>query len=267
VQNLGSVVVRLVFWPIEKGAYRAFSETTGGQVSTDDNKKGPDASVHRHIPQLQLLLRIVMLCACLACSFGPSYSFSAIHVLLTSRWSSTTAPAVLGAYCFYLLFLAVNGVSEAYIHARMTPSELLVSNLMMVAIVVAQTLCILGAHQLGESCIALVVIDCASMAARIAVAVWYIYRWHKGYHGPWTAWMPSPASLLALACAAAVLHVSNRAMQSHLDAFSLQQRLPVSMRRHIAVGICTLGVVLLLWCWTERAILVQLRPVVKRHKD
>jgi oligosaccharide translocation protein RFT1 len=46
----------------------------------------------------------------------------------SQRWSETDAPRALGAYCFYILLLAVNGILEAFVHAvaksRCAPSAL-----------------------------------------------------------------------------------------------------------------------------------------------
>lgn len=51
VQNLGSVVVRMVFWPVENAAFRSFSDA--GASGTE----GKEEQTHQHVPQLQLLLR------------------------------------------------------------------------------------------------------------------------------------------------------------------------------------------------------------------
>lgn len=274
VQNLGSLVVRLVFWPIENAAFRAFSEAPKSRTETApaDTSQGSIAAEtqghqeHTHIPRMQLLLRIVVLCSSLACTFGPNYSFAAIHVLLSHRWSSTAAPDVLAAYCGYLLCLAVNGVCEAYVHATMTPGDLMRSNVAMVAIVLLQAGCIAASHMLGESCVMLVMIDCASMLARITVACFYISKWHKHYKGSWFAWVPAPGSMLALAVAAAVTNTSNRVFSSLTDE-QLGQRLPQPMLKHIAVGGGVLCCVLLCWMRTERGLFREMRGILHRHQD
>jgi oligosaccharide translocation protein RFT1 len=214
-----------------------------------------------------MLLRIVVLCASLACTFGPNYSFTAIHVLLSHTWSSTAAPTVLSAYCGYLLCLAVNGVCEAYVHATMTPGDLMSSNIAMVAIVSLQAVSIAASHSLGESCLALVAIDCVSMIARILVACGYIRKWHKHYKGSWFAWVPAPASLLALAVAAVATTASNRAMLANMPDEHLGQRLPPAMMLHIAVGAGVLCCVLLYWSRTERGLFKEMRRMMKSHHD
>ena len=278
VQNLGSLVVRLVFWPIENAAFRAFSEapatTSNARAASTDASSESSAlegtqvhQDHTHIPRMQILLRTVVLCASLACTFGPNYSFVAIHVLLSHRWSSTAAPTVLAAYCGYLLCLAVNGVCEAYVHATMTPGDLMRSNAAMVAIVLLQAGCIAASYRLGESCVMLVAIDSVSMLARITVAGIYIRKWHRHYKGSWLAWVPAPGSVLALAAAAAATHVSNRRMFDSLADEQMTQRLPMPMLKHVAVGGGVLCCVLMCWVRTERGLLREMRVVMKRHKD
>lgn len=271
VQNLGSLVVRLVFWPIENAAFRAFSEAPAAESTIRGSQSGSSSPrrllEHAHIPRMLLLLRIVVLCASLACAFGPNYSFAAIHVLLSHRWSSTVAPTVLAAYCGYLLCLAVNGVCEAYVHATMTAGDLMKSNVAMVSIVIVQAGCIAASQRLGESCVMLVAIDSASMLARIAVACFYMRKWHRHYKGSWFAWVPGPGSMLALAVAAAGTNFSNRLMLSRLTEAQLLERMPSPMLIHIAVGVGALGCVLLCWRRTERQLAQQVLGVLRPHQD
>jgi len=42
-------------------------------------------------------------------TFGPNFSFLLLHLLYTEVYSQTSAPAVLGWYCIYVLFMALNG--------------------------------------------------------------------------------------------------------------------------------------------------------------
>lgn len=261
VQNLGSGVVRMVFWPVENAAFRAFSDAEPSETEITQAQK------HRHLPQLQLLLRAVLLAALLACSFGPNYAFAAVHVLLSHSWSSTDAPTVLAAYTAYLLCLAANGVLEAYIHARMSAKELMLSNGSMVAVVLMQAGCIAFAKQFGESCVALVVIECLSMLLRIATALWFVMRWHRQYSGPKMAWMPSWGTLLVLAGAAFVTRLSNQRMLANLDDADLQQRLPRPLLEHLALGGAVLGCVILSWLQLEADALKSIRSKGKQHAE
>eukprot|EP00892_Ulva_mutabilis_P001411 jgi/Ulvmu1/11270/UM073_0042.1 len=262
VQNLGSVVVRMVFWPVENAAFRSFSDTAAA-----DEKENQPSQRHWHLPQLQLLVKAVLLAALLACAFGPNYAFAAIHVLLSHSWSSTEAPTVLAAYTAFLLCIAINGVLEAYIHARMSPKELMLSNGVMIAIVMLQAGGIAASKQLGESCVSLVAIDCFSMLLRIVTALWYMSTWHRHYSGPKLAWMPSLGTVVVLAGAAFVTWLSNQRMISNLGDQDLQHRLPRALLEHVAIGVAVLGCVFLSWLRFESDALRSLRPSRREHED
>lgn len=43
-----------------------------------------------------------------------------LRIVYGQRWAATEAPAALAWYCSYILLLAVNGVTEAYVHGIAT---------------------------------------------------------------------------------------------------------------------------------------------------
>jgi hypothetical protein len=51
-------------------------------------------------------------------TYGASYSYFLIRILYGRRWSDhTDAAAVLSLYCGYVLVMAINGTTEAYVHS------------------------------------------------------------------------------------------------------------------------------------------------------
>ncbi len=153
VQNLGSLVARIVFLPVEESSFAEFSRL----LSVADIQQS-DTDIRRRRLQeastlLSLLLKFVGMIGAfrffksgaLACrhqarpaglvfvAFGPAYSFLALHTLYGARWSSTAAPAALSAYCLYVLLLAVNGISEAFVFSAISPSQLTAYNLWLAA--------------------------------------------------------------------------------------------------------------------------------------
>ncbi|KAG5558349.1 hypothetical protein RHGRI_008316 [Rhododendron griersonianum] len=61
-------------------------------------------------------------------AFGPSYSYSLIRLLYGQKWSDGEASSVLRYYCLYVIVLAMNGTSEAFLHAVATENQLKRSN-------------------------------------------------------------------------------------------------------------------------------------------
>lgn len=61
-------------------------------------------------------------------AFGPSYSYALIRLLYGQKWSDGEAPTALRYYCLYIIVLAMNGTSEAFLHAVANESQLKKSN-------------------------------------------------------------------------------------------------------------------------------------------
>ncbi|XP_044504450.1 protein RFT1 homolog isoform X2 [Mangifera indica] len=61
-------------------------------------------------------------------AFGPSYSYSLIRLLYGQNWSDGEALIALKYYCLYIIVLAMNGTSEAFLHAVATEDQIKHSN-------------------------------------------------------------------------------------------------------------------------------------------
>lgn len=73
-------------------------------------------------------LKLVMLIGLVFMAFGPSYSYSLIRLLYGRKWSDGEASTALRYYCLYIIFLAMNGTSEAFLHAVANENQLKRSN-------------------------------------------------------------------------------------------------------------------------------------------
>ncbi|KAH0907769.1 hypothetical protein HID58_039596, partial [Brassica napus] len=76
-------------------------------------------------------LKLVMLIGLIFMAFGPSYSYSLIRLLYGEKWSDGEASFALQFYCLYIIVLAMNGTSEAFLHAVGTEDQLKRSNDML----------------------------------------------------------------------------------------------------------------------------------------
>jgi oligosaccharide translocation protein RFT1 len=226
------------------------------------------SKIEQSVAMLQTLHRFVLLIAAVALVFGPAYAFAAVHLLLSHRWSSTEAPALLALYCIYLLFLAVNGVAEAYTHARMSSKELSAANGFLAAVTLTQAAAMVAARGLGLGCNALVVLDAASMAVRIVYAYRYIHRNCAGNVGKLSAWVPAAGSWAALGLTAAVLHASKVTCSVQLTSLDLAggPRFLRPLQLHVARGLGILALLLLVLCWTERGLIRSVRALTKEHQ-
>ncbi|KAL5744266.1 hypothetical protein ACOSQ2_027382 [Xanthoceras sorbifolium] len=119
VDKLGSLVVRLVFLPFEESSYATFARSASGQHPYKSKKLGSS---------LAEALKLVLLIGLVFMAFGPSYSYSLIRLLYGQKWSDGEASTALRYYCVYVIVLAMNGTSEAFLHAVATEDQIKRSN-------------------------------------------------------------------------------------------------------------------------------------------
>lgn len=165
VVNLGSIVVRTLFQPVEEAAFMAFSQTV------------PTQSLHKERMQtLLLLLKGAILLGLLATAFGPSNAYIVLHVLYGPKYSTTEAPAALALYSPYILLLAVNGILESFVHAVALGSELWLSH---VALFVATTVQTIATMWLVTSygTLGMILADSLGMMLRIAYCLHFVWKY------------------------------------------------------------------------------------------
>ncbi|KAJ3678697.1 hypothetical protein LUZ60_002500 [Juncus effusus] len=119
VDKLGSLVVRMVFLPFEESSYSTFAKLSSGKSQE---------AVTRLKNSLNEALKLVLLIGFVVLAFGPSYSYSLIRLLYGEKWSNEEAPIALKYYCFYIITLAMNGTSEAFLHGVANENQLKKSN-------------------------------------------------------------------------------------------------------------------------------------------
>ncbi|XP_042034858.1 protein RFT1 homolog isoform X2 [Salvia splendens] len=119
VDKLGSLVVRLIFLPFEESSYMTFARSASGD---------PEKKVKNLARSLTDALKLVLLIGLVVIAFGPSYSYSLIRLLYGRKWSDGEASTALQYFCLYVIVIAMNGTSEAFLHAVATENQLKRSN-------------------------------------------------------------------------------------------------------------------------------------------
>ncbi len=104
VSNLGSLVVRLLFQPLEEGAFTAFvagaeglrnarrrSCGDGGRKATEEEKSDEEAEAAAGLADLfHGLLKVAALVGGVIAAFGPAYSYSALRLIYGRRSEQRT---------------------------------------------------------------------------------------------------------------------------------------------------------------------------------
>lgn len=130
--NYGSLVARIVFQPLEESSRSLFGRLLPPQQqrTPSSTKVGPSRSepelrsLQQATSYLRSLLHFYTLVSLLSVSLGPTVAPLLLRLIAGPRWTSTAAPAVLAAYCYYIPLLALNGILEAFVSAVASPSQL-----------------------------------------------------------------------------------------------------------------------------------------------
>jgi len=102
--SYGSLVSRLILQPLEENARLLFGSKATKKVRTE---------------MFQTLMKLVVYIGTVFASFGRSYSYIVLKILAGSKYDNVEGRAALGAMCVYQLFLALNGMSEAFLYATL----------------------------------------------------------------------------------------------------------------------------------------------------
>ncbi|CAH9148927.1 unnamed protein product [Cuscuta epithymum] len=123
-------------------------------------------------------LKLVLLIGLVVIAFGPSYSYSLIRLLYGRKWSDGEATKVLQCYCLYVIVLAMNGTSEAFLQAVATKEKLKRSNgsllVFSLIYVIANVLLIRSAGAIG-----LILANSLNMILRIVYSAVFIKEYFK----------------------------------------------------------------------------------------
>ncbi|OWF48307.1 Protein RFT1-like [Mizuhopecten yessoensis] len=233
INNLGSMVPRFIFLPLEESGRLFFSQSLMRGKSCRDQ---PKDSVDLASRVLQSLLRVVMLLGMLILVFGYAYSFLALDWYGGEVLSAGTGPTLLRWYCLYVLILAINGITECFYFAAMSQEQINQYNQKMVLFSIG----FLGAsllftHQFES--VGFILANCVNMCIRIAHSVYFIHKYfERTTYRPLLGLIPSKSLLLSLAVSLVITVISETTICC--DAGILYRLL------HVGIGgVCFLSVI------------------------
>ncbi|XP_068171877.1 man(5)GlcNAc(2)-PP-dolichol translocation protein RFT1 [Antennarius striatus] len=201
VSNLGSMVARFVFLPIEESFYIFFAKVL---VRGRDVKSQKQEEVAIAAEVLECLLKLVLVIGLIITVFGYAYSQLALDIYGGSLLSSWAGPTLLRCYSSYVLLLAVNGVTECFVFAAMSHKEVDKYNFVMLALSVS-FLFLSYILTWWAGAVGLILANCLNMGLRILHSLLYIYRYFQpSQWKPLRGLLPSPFVLLTLGISGAV---------------------------------------------------------------
>ncbi|KAL4889737.1 Rft protein-domain-containing protein [Aspergillus ambiguus] len=118
--NYGGLVARILFQPIEESSRTMFASLFNSARSTKQKMENLTAA-KAHLGDILWAYAIL---SALVVPLGPYLVPQVFHMLGGDRWASADVDGLLSLYCYYIPFLAFNGISEAFVSSAASPSDL-----------------------------------------------------------------------------------------------------------------------------------------------
>jgi oligosaccharide translocation protein RFT1 len=252
--NYGGLLARLLFQPVEESSRSYFSRLLSSEAKAtiptgEKSAAQPSPPVQEARQNLRILLRLYILLSTIVITIGPFAAPPLLAIVAGKRWAGSGAGDVLAAYCFYIPFLALNGLTESFVASVATEAEVHKQSGWMGAFSVAFTssaFVFMRVFPLGA--IGLVIANMINMFCRIIWSGLFINRFfaRHGAEFGFQSLMPDGFTSMAAPVATAVLL---RQLGVHESA----EDQPI--KTLIKVGAPTIPVLLLMYVKQTRQIL------------
>lgn len=231
INNLGSLVPRFIFLPIEESFYVFFASSLYRGEPPEKQKEGILPGV---VYTLAMILKFVLVVAMVIVSFGYAYSYLALNIY-GGKLLSEEGPTLLRWYCVYVLLLAVNGVTECFVMAAMSQKQVdRYNGTMLVFSVVFLCASFIFTKYFGS--IGFVLANCINMSCRIMHSCHFILTYFSSTtYQPLKEALPSVSLVMAFA-------VSFLLTASSEWALCCDKGVPYVCLHILIGGVCLLGV-------------------------
>ncbi|RHZ63697.1 hypothetical protein Glove_328g30 [Diversispora epigaea] len=140
VVNYGSLIVRILFQPLEETGRTLFSKLLADvdKCGDDDDSKltmtpAKKTSLVMSLKILTTLIKFHILLGFIFIGLATNYTGALIDILVGSIWSQSPAPLALSFYCLYVPIMGINGITEAFVAAVATKETLNTLNYWLIA--------------------------------------------------------------------------------------------------------------------------------------
>ena len=122
--SYGGLAARMLLQPMEENARLLFSRQgalVAQHTTSNRDEKGSKSTAFNLLKELEetyfFLIRIVLYIGLLFATIATNYTSILLRVLAGSRWGTNVeASSALSAFCVYTAFLALNGLTEAFVY-------------------------------------------------------------------------------------------------------------------------------------------------------
>jgi hypothetical protein len=190
--NYGGLIARMLFQPIEESSRNLFAKLCADSApvttsTTPSSLQTQKESLSQASKILTMILRLYSIISLFAITIGPPLAPLALSIVAGKKWSATSASTVLQTYCYYIPFLALNGVTEAFVAAVASTSDLHKQSLSMASfflLFAASAWFFISQLQWGGS--GVVAANTVNMGLRIVFNVLYIKRYFRDRGVKWS---------------------------------------------------------------------------------
>ncbi|KIW05725.1 uncharacterized protein PV09_03582 [Verruconis gallopava] len=182
--NYGGLIARMLFQPIEESSRNLIANVCSPDPAT---KKPTNTGLGEAKRLLRTILKLYLLIGLVAVAIGPSIAPLLLRLVAGARWIDTGAGKVLSVYCYYIPFLAINGLTEAFVAAVASNSQLGSQSFSMgfFFVAFASTAWLsLQKFELGAS--GLVYANCVNMGLRILFNTHFISKYFLQHGQPFS---------------------------------------------------------------------------------
>ena len=179
--NYGGLLARLIFQPVEESSRNAFGRFLAVDDRPKKSKGGKGTNGGQSQAALEYLANILHFYLILSLplvTLAPYILPLVVRHILSASWYTPSTAALLSTYCYYIPFMAVNGILDAFVTSVATPAELRRQSLWMVAgtaVYGGTAWALLTKSGLGAS--GLICANMVNMALRIVWSLWFISGW------------------------------------------------------------------------------------------
>jgi len=108
ISNLISIVCRFIFQPLEEIAFNLFSKLKENKAKVDEPKSNQAIEI-----LVQYMSGTLGIGVC-AIIFSQGCAKEFVLLVYSEKWATDSTSSIMKAYCAYLMFMAMNGMAEAF---------------------------------------------------------------------------------------------------------------------------------------------------------
>ena len=166
VNNLGSMIPRYIYAPIEEIGYNMFSKL--------QSMKDKQERTQQQLQLLDKVLKLVNIIGIFVLVFGLPLSETMLTLIYGDKWNHSSVVFAMECYCVYEYAMGVNGILEAFVTGTIDPTELGRYRLSVFISTVVYILVSIALASHGAT--GIIIANIISMVIRISICFVYLVR-------------------------------------------------------------------------------------------